>query len=251
MTAAGTTKTVQLGGVRQITESGSFASNSTTINGGSAFNVVIGSTTIAVDGSTYATTPAGVISAINAQSGSTGVSAAYSGNKIILTGTSGSSFSFSDTASDLSFSTTQSASSGGATTPAGLVTAINDLNWDVTASLIDTGASSNPYKIVLQGKSGTANDFSVTLANKVGGGTPSGIAFSTSLQSAQNAHTVDGLSIERVTIPLPMLLSNLELLQTSGEANHIRSYEKNFRCQKESENLVSVYNNLTVIMDTR
>ncbi len=254
VTAAGTTKTVQLGGVRQITESGSFASNSTTINGGSAFNVVIGSTTIAVDGSTYATTPAGVISAINAQSGSTGVSAAYSGNKIVLTGTSGSSFSFSDTASDLSFSTTQSASSGGATTPAGLVTAINDLNWDVTASLIDTGASSNPYKIVLQGKSGTANDFSVTLANKVGGGTPSGIAFSTSLQSAQNAQfTVDGLSIERGSNTVTDVLTgvNLELLQTSGGSEITLDIMRNTSdVKKKVENLVSVYNNLTIIMDT-
>ena len=255
VTAAGTTRTVQLGGVAQVTESGSFASSSTAINGGSSFNVVIGGTTITVDGSTYATTPAGVVSAVNASTGTTGVSAAYSSNKIVLTGTAGSSFSFSDTASDLSFTTTQASSSAdGATTPSGLVSAINNLSWDVTASLIDTGASSNPYKIVLQGKAGTANDFSVTLANKVGGATPSGIAFSTSLQSAQNSQfTVDGLSIERSTNSVGDVITGvtLELLQTSGGSEVTLDIMRNTSAvKKKVENLVDIYNNFETVMAT-
>mgnify|MGYP001406377714 CR=1 FL=1 len=254
LTAAGVTRTVQLGNVSQITQSGTYASNSTTLNGGASFDVVIGGNTVNVDGSTFATTPSGVVSAINSITGSTGVTATYSGNKIVLTGTAGSSFAFSDTASDLSFSSTQSASSGSSTTPAGIVSAINNLDWDVTASLIDTGASSNPFKVVLQGKTGTANDFSVSLSNKVGGGTPSGIAFTTSLQSAQNAQfTVDGLSVERGTNLVTDVLTgvNLELLQTTGGSEVTLDIMRNTsEVKKKVENLVSVFNNLTVVMDT-
>lgn len=63
-----------------------------------------------------------------------------------------------------------------ADTPGGIVLAINSANIGITAQLINTGETSNPFKIMLTGTTGETQDF--TLTSSV-----SGLGFGTPLQS--------------------------------------------------------------------
>lgn len=64
----------------------------------------------------------------------------------------------------------------GADTPGGIVLAINTANVGVTAQLINTGETANPFKIMLTGTTGETQDF--TISSSV-----SGLGFGTPLQS--------------------------------------------------------------------
>ncbi len=62
-------------------------------------------------------------------------------------------------------------------TPAGVVAAINQAGLSVTAKLVDNGASSNPYQIVLEGESGASAAFSVSSDDGSGAGEEQTITF--------------------------------------------------------------------------
>ena len=100
-------------GTSQVTSSGVFASNAAAINGSAAFNVNItmGGNTIVCAVAAGASTPAGLITAVNAKTGNAaqiaagthhGVTAAYdaTNNVIKLTGTAGKDYAFSATVTD-------------------------------------------------------------------------------------------------------------------------------------------------------
>jgi flagellar hook-associated protein 2 len=85
--------------------------------------------------------------------------------------------------------------SADATTPAGIVAAINSSNLGVTAQLINTGNATAPYRIMVTGGSGAGNAFALTSA-KTGGGEVTGVSFGKQLQAAQNASfNVDGMAM--------------------------------------------------------
>ena len=215
MTVGGVTTTVQLNNSAQLTESSAFSSNTQSLNGGSALEVELtingSKSTLSVNAGSD--TPQGIIDAINGAG--LGVTASFDGsNKIQLVGSQGASNAFTidvtqpdspgtdDGASlGLSFTNTQSASSGAAAaSPNGVVYAINQQTstTGISAELINTGIGSNPYRIVLTGETGADNSFSVTVTNVSDNSTVSDLAFSTTLQSAQDSQfTVNGLQIER------------------------------------------------------
>jgi len=84
-----------------------------------------------------------------------------------------------------------------ATSPAGIVAAINSANLGVTAQLINTGNISTPYRIMVTGSYGESNAFSLTsLKLSAGGGPVTGVSFGKNLQSAQDAtFNVDGMAM--------------------------------------------------------
>ena len=85
--------------------------------------------------------------------------------------------------------------SADATTPAGIVAAINTANLGITAQLINTGNTTTPYRIMVTGASGAASAFSLT-SQSTGGAEVSGISFGKKLQSAQDASfNVDGMAM--------------------------------------------------------
>ena len=73
-----------------------------------------------------------------------------------------------------------------ATTPAGIVAAINSANLGISAQLVNTGNIATPFRIMVTGASGASNAFSLT-SLKTGGGEVTGISFGKTLQSSQDA----------------------------------------------------------------
>jgi flagellar hook-associated protein 2 len=82
-----------------------------------------------------------------------------------------------------------------ATTPAGIVAAINSANLGVTAQLINTGNIATPYRIMVTGSTGASNAFSLTSLS-AGNTEVAGVSFGKTLQSAQDAvFNVDGMAM--------------------------------------------------------
>jgi flagellar hook-associated protein 2 len=84
-----------------------------------------------------------------------------------------------------------------ATTPAGIVAAINSANLGITAQLVNTGNIATPFRIMVTGASGASNAFSLTsLKAEAGGGEVAGISFGKTLQSSQDAtFNVNGMNM--------------------------------------------------------
>ena len=87
--------------------------------------------------------------------------------------------------------------SADATTPAGIVAAINSANLGITAQLINTGKIATPYRIMVTGASGASNAFSLTsLKSGEVGGEVTGVSFGRRLQTAQDAaFNVNGMDM--------------------------------------------------------
>ena len=97
----------------------------------------------------------------------------------------------------------------GRDTPGGIVAAINAANLGVNAQLINTGEASNPFKIMVTGATGEANDFTLTAGNDLTG---SALSFGTSLQTPANADiTVDGMHLTPSTNQLTGLIPGVTL----------------------------------------
>jgi len=84
-----------------------------------------------------------------------------------------------------------------ATTPAGIVAAINSANLGISAQLVNTGNIATPYRIMVTGATGASNAFSLTsLKSGVGGGEVTGVSFGKKLQSAVDAtFNVNGMDM--------------------------------------------------------
>ena len=82
-----------------------------------------------------------------------------------------------------------------ATTPAGIVAAINSANLGISAQLINTGNIATPYRIMVTGASGESNAFSLTSVKSVGVEVTS-LSFGKTLQTALDAtFNVDGMDM--------------------------------------------------------
>ena len=84
-----------------------------------------------------------------------------------------------------------------ATTPAGIVAAINSANLGISAQLVNTGNIATPYRIMVTGSTGASNAFSLTsLTSGVGGVEVAGVSFGKKLQSAVDAtFNVNGMDM--------------------------------------------------------
>ncbi len=124
------------------------------------------------------------------------VSSVAKAHKLIASGVSDSdTTAIASTTGSFSFtvgsSTTYSVSVDTSTTLENLRDAINNLNAGVTATIVNEGSGTNPYRLILTSDStGTANSITITQND-------TDLTF-TDLQAAQDASlTVDGLSITR------------------------------------------------------
>jgi flagellar hook-associated protein 2 len=83
--------------------------------------------------------------------------------------------------------------SAGASTPSGIVAAINTANLGIKAQLINTGNIATPFRILVTGETGSSSAFSLT-SSKAGGGEVAGVSFGKPLQDAKDAiFNVDGM----------------------------------------------------------
>ena len=132
-------------------------------------------------------------------------------------------------------------------TPAGVVSAINSANAGVTAQLVNTGHATEPFQIVITGKTGIANAF--TLTSDIAAGT--GLSFSTSLESAADASIkVNGVSMTRATNTvsdsIPGITLNLKAV-TSGSAS-LDLNRDTAVVKTKLQDLVSAYNDVESVL---
>lgn len=145
-------------------------------------------------------------------------------------------------------------------TPAGLVKAINNADFrGVTASLIETGDSADPLRIVVQGAPGAANTFSITAAALTSKN--SGLLSADATQSANNrsaqdaALTVDGIAVARGSNRISDLIPGVTLdllrvtrLDTQPVVNIALARDVS-PVKEKIKTLVSHYNDLQAILD--
>jgi len=135
-----------------------------------------------------------------------------------------------------------------ATTPAGIVAAINSANLGVTAQLINTGNIATPYRIMVTGASGASNAFSLTsLQSGEAGGEVTGVSFGRRLQTAQDAaFNVNGMEMKSskntVTDAIAGTTLNLNATTTANiPANLVFTRDTSFITTK-LDALVMAYN---------
>ena len=150
-----------------------------------------------------------------------GYSSGVNNNGVVtLTSTDNNAFDFaSPTGTQFSNTIAVAAS---ATTPAGIVAAINSANLGITAQLVNTGNIATPFRIMVTGASGASNAFSLTsLKADGGGGEVTGISFGKTLQSSQDAtFNVNGMSMtsskNTVTDAIAGTTLNFNSITTAG-----------------------------------
>ena len=119
----------------------------------------------------------------------------------------------------------------------GTVTAINAANLGVTAEIVDTGSTTNRYRIQLIGETGSEKAFSLTSSD-------SAISFS-SVQSASDAQLkVNGIDFTRSSNIIDDVLTGVSLTlntATDGAANLNISQDNN-EARANIVDFVSIYN---------
>ena len=139
-----------------------------------------------------------------------------------------------------------------ATTPAGIVAAINSANLGVTAQLINTGNIATPYRIMVTGSTGASNAFSLT-SLKTGGGEVSGISFGKTLQTAQDAtFNVDGMAMtsnkNTVTDAIAGTTLNLTATTTAGVPANLVFSRDTSSVSSKLDALVTAYNDANTML---
>ena len=147
----------------------------------------------------------------------------------------------------------------GKDTPGGVVAAINAANLGVKAQLINTGESTNPYKIMVTGQTGELNGFTLS-ASIDPFSTPtnlldpnSGNLFERSLQSASNAVVnVDGLALTPSTNQLTDLIPGVTIdlyAKTTGAAS-VDLIRDTSDTKAKLAAVVKAYNDANTILST-
>jgi flagellar hook-associated protein 2 len=132
----------------------------------------------------------------------------------------------------------------GSDSPKGVVAAINAAGKGVNAQLIDTGDSSNPFKIVLTGKTGASNSFEIS-------STSGALDFGTSIQSAANGEVIfDGLKFEPSNNKMTGLMPGvtLEFLSTTSGTATFEVTRDKAAIQSKIEALVTAYNDASSLL---
>ena len=100
-------------------------------------------------------------------------------------------------------------------TPTGVMTAVNAADLGITASLVDTGMSSNPYKLVLSGDLGASNAFTITDTTSIG----TKLQLDDQLSRASNAELeINGVEIERTTNEIDDAITGITLTLSGATA---------------------------------
>ena len=139
-----------------------------------------------------------------------------------------------------------------ATTPAGIVAAINSANLGITAQLINTGNIATPYRIMVTGSTGASNAFSLT-SLKTGGGEVSGISFGKTLQTAQDAtFNVDGMAMtsskNTITDAIAGTTLNLTATTTPGVPANLVFSRDTSSVSSKLDALVTAYNDANTML---
>lgn len=139
-------------------------------------------------------------------------------------------------------------------TPEGVVSAINNANLSVKASLLNTGSGATPWQIVLQGPTGVTNSFSLTSTSSVSLGFAFAAPGSTTLPNrvAENAElTVNGIALSRSTNQVTDAISGvtLDLLNTTSGTATVAVNRAPSSVKEKIKSVVSAYNDLQAIID--
>ena len=158
---------------------------------------------------------------------------------LVLTSTANGA---ADIAAPTSFNTIEIGAA--ATTPAGMVSAINSSTLGISAQLINTGNATAPYRIVITGSTGASNSFTLS-SKQTNDSAVADVNFGTQLQAAENATlTVNGVAISSSTNKVTDAIAGTTLdlfTTTSGAAN--LDFTRNTTTVKANLNaLVTAYN---------
>jgi len=131
-------------------------------------------------------------------------------------------------------------------TPQGLVDAINATSYGLSASLVDTGDASTPYKIVLTGDLGADNAFTAT--TDIASGTS--VNFASQLSDASNSSlTLDGVTISRSSNTIDDLIDGveIELFDSSASVGVVQIAADTSVIEGHLRNLVTSYNTVATV----
>jgi len=125
------------------------------------------------------------------------------------------------------------------TTATGLVSAINQGKMGVTARLVNTAdGSASPFKIVLEGPSGAANNFSISFKNSAGSPIESPPVFSSAgLRIQRSSNTITDV-IDGITLNLRQVSATPTNLSVAYDASALTTAVGNF---VESYNLLTEF----------
>ena len=131
-----------------------------------------------------------------------------------------------------------------ATTPAGMVAAINASNNGISAQLVNTGNAAAPYRIMLTGATGENNAFSIT-SQTTGGSAVANVNFGSRLQVAEDAVlSVDGMAMtsssNRITDAIAG--TTLELFTTTTGAANLDFSRDTSSIKTKVQALVTAFN---------
>ena len=133
-------------------------------------------------------------------------------------------------------------------TPQGIVDAVNAADLGIDASLVNTGAASDPYKILFEGQLGADNTFSVTDDATTG----TVLNMTDRLSTASNAElTVNGVAVERSSNIIDDVVSGVMLtLSAATAATSVISVERDVSgVDTRIRALVDAYNAMEVTFD--
>lgn len=147
--------------------------------------------------------------------------------------------------------------SSDASTPAGMVAAINAANKGISAQIVNTGNASAPYRIMLTGATGASNSFS--LSSRATDGNPvANVDFASKLQSAEDAVlNVDGMAMTSSTNRITDAIAGttLDLFTTTTGAANLDFSRDTSTVKTKIQALVTAYNDansmLNVVSDPK
>jgi flagellar hook-associated protein 2 len=134
-----------------------------------------------------------------------------------------------------------------ADTPAGVVSAINQANTGVTASLVDTGTGSNSFRIILSGQTGSNGVFTLTSSPDLGFHDTAN-----KLETAQDAIiSFDGLNVTRSSNTVTDVIdgATLNLVATSGSQLSVDITNDKSTLKTNVKEMVNMYNDLLLLFD--
>jgi flagellar hook-associated protein 2 len=147
--------------------------------------------------------------------------------------------------------------SSDASTPAGMVAAINAANKGISAQIVNTGNASAPYRIMLTGATGASNAFS--LSSRATDGNPvANVDFASKLQSAEDAVlNVNGMAMTSSTNRITDAIAGttLDLFTTTTGAANLDFSRDTSTVKTKIQALVTAYNDansmLNVVSDPK
>lgn len=139
-----------------------------------------------------------------------------------------------------------------ATTPAGIVAAINSANLGISAQLVNTGNIATPYRIMVTGATGASNAFNLTSLNS-GGGEVTGVSFGKKLQSAVDAtFNVNGMDMtssnNTVTDAIAGATLNLKATTTTNIPANLVFSRDTSSISSKLDALVTAYNDANTML---